>query len=118
HTRPGTVPADRPFTELGFDSLTAVELRNRLNETTGLRLPASLVFDHPTVTALADRLLAELLGDSGEAEEIAAPSSADEPVAIVGIGCRFPGGVRGPEDLWRLVAEGRDAVSGFPENRG
>ncbi|MFP8888120.1 acyl carrier protein, partial [Streptomyces mangrovi] len=113
HTRPGTVPADRPFTELGFDSLTAVELRNRLNETTGLRLPASLLFDHPTPDALADLLLDELLGGSdGAAKErssVPVPVSVaavDEPVAIVGIGCRFPGGVRGPEDLWRLVAEG------------
>ncbi|RZD54870.1 modular polyketide synthase, partial [Streptomyces albidoflavus] len=45
-------------------------------------------------------------------------AAAHEPIAIVGIGCRFPAGVRSPEDLWRLLAAGGDAVSGFPENRG
>ena len=45
-------------------------------------------------------------------------SAADEPIAIVGMGCRFPGGVRSPEDLWELLAAGGDAVSGFPQDRG
>ncbi|AEW95639.1 MULTISPECIES: type I polyketide synthase [Streptomycetaceae] len=117
HADPDSVPADRPFTELGFDSLIAVELRNRLGEATGLRLPASLVFDHPTVAALTAFVHGELTGAAPAAEAVPVVSAVDEPIAIVGIGCRFPGDVSSPEELWRLVAEGHDAVSDFPEDR-
>ncbi|WP_424214049.1 SDR family NAD(P)-dependent oxidoreductase [Streptomyces sp. BI20] len=123
HTDPSTVAVDRAFTELGFDSLTAVELRNRLTAETGLKLPASLVFDHPTVTALAAHLDTALSAGTDPAADTpartapAAVPTADEPIAIVGIGCRFPGGVTAPEELWQLVAEGRDAIGDFPTGR-
>ncbi|MFH8590164.1 type I polyketide synthase, partial [Streptomyces celluloflavus] len=121
HTGGDSVDPVRAFRDLGFDSLTAVELRNRLNATTGLRLPATMIFDHPTLTALADHLLDELFGAETAEPEIPAlplPAIADDPIVIVGMACRYPGGVRSPEDLWRVVTEGADVISDFPVNRG
>ncbi|MEU7696532.1 type I polyketide synthase, partial [Microbispora hainanensis] len=120
HPDPAEVPGDRPLKELGFDSLTAVELRNRLNTLTGLTLPATVVFEFPTVTALAGHLLGLLTaGDTATSSPAAVRTAADDdPVVIVGMGCRFPGGVASPEDLWELVANGVDATGDFPDDRG
>ncbi|MFC7310261.1 SDR family NAD(P)-dependent oxidoreductase, partial [Streptomyces monticola] len=123
HSGIEAVGPDRAFKELGFDSLAAVELRNNLNAVTGQKLPATLVFDHPSARAVAALIKEKLSGTVAarapqQPVPAAAPGTADDPIAIVGIACRFPGGVRSAEELWQLVAEGRDAVTGFPAGRG
>ncbi|MEV6730901.1 type I polyketide synthase [Streptomyces sp. NPDC051364] len=115
---PDAIPSDRAFRDLGFTSMAIVALRNRLVESTGLPLPTTVVFDHPTPVALAGCIRAEVLGITGPVTEPVRAADPDEPLAIVGMACRLPGGVAGPEDLWRLVSEGRDALSSFPEDRG
>ncbi|WP_055526380.1 type I polyketide synthase [Streptomyces graminilatus] len=129
HTSPEAVEATRDFRGLGVDSLTAVELRNRLNAATELRLPATLVFDYPSPAALARHIGGELFGGAVPLAGTTAlaprtgvrtfeQSGDDERIAIVGIGCRFPGGVRGPEEFWQLLADGVDAIGAPPADRG
>ncbi|MFI8961973.1 type I polyketide synthase [Streptomyces sp. NPDC053493] len=129
HAGARELPDGRTFAELGFDSLGAIELRNRLNAATGLRLPTTMVFDHPTPAELAGHLRLTLFGPSpstGSAAPAAASARSaatraadpDEPIAVIGMACRYPGGVNSPEDLWQLVLSGRDAVTEMPRDRG
>ncbi|MEU6734086.1 type I polyketide synthase [Streptomyces physcomitrii] len=118
HSGKEAVDAGRAFKELGFDSLAAVNLRNRINNATGLRLPAAFAFDYPTPEAVAAHVRAEILGESTVASAVLPSAASDEPIAIVAMACRYPGGVRSPEDLWQLVDSGADVISGFPTDRG
>ncbi|MFK8844223.1 beta-ketoacyl synthase N-terminal-like domain-containing protein [Streptomyces sp. Ac-502] len=108
--------SDTDFRRLGLDSVRAVRLRNLLREETGLPLPVTLAFDHPTPRSVA-RVLAEQEEPSPE-EPYRIPADGADPVAIVGMACRLPGGADSPEALWDLLTDGTDAMSGFPDDRG
>ncbi|MGW4772993.1 SDR family NAD(P)-dependent oxidoreductase, partial [Nocardia sp. NPDC004278] len=118
HAGASAIDPDRAFQDLGLDSLGAVELRNRLKTATGLSLSAAVVFDYPTPQTLATYLADELTGTGRDIAVTAAKAVDDEPIAIVGMACRYPGGVNSPEALWNLVVDGTDATSEFPVNRG
>ncbi len=76
------------------------------------------MFDHPTPADLTDRLLAEIFGGETPDRPAAVAAVDDDPIAIVAMSCRYPGGVRSPEDLWRLVGAGGDGIAAFPADRG
>ncbi|GAA2039679.1 hypothetical protein GCM10009839_47140 [Catenulispora yoronensis] len=120
----GSLRPGAAFKEMGVDSAIAVELRGRLRAATGLALSSGLLFDYPTPDRLADRLHA-LIQEGGEVVSapyvpptVTAAAPGEDAIAIVGMGCRYPGGVASPQDLWDLVAEGRDAITEFPSDRG
>ncbi|SHN20740.1 type I polyketide synthase, partial [Actinacidiphila paucisporea] len=122
----GTAPADTDatFRDLGLDSVLSVRLRNRLVSATGLRMPASVLFDYPTPNALAAHLRGRISGVADPAAADDAPAAAttagpaDEPIAIVGMACHLPGGINSPQELWQALMDDVDATSDFPTDRG
>jgi acyl transferase domain-containing protein/acyl-coenzyme A synthetase/AMP-(fatty) acid ligase/acyl carrier protein len=118
HSSPGALDPTAAFKDLGFDSLIAVELRNRLGQAAGVRLPATVAFDYPNAAALAEFLRGELQGSRHKVATARRAASTEEPIAIVGISCRYPGEVSSPEEFWRLLAEGREGIGPFPADRG
>ncbi|MGN6337672.1 type I polyketide synthase [Mycobacterium sp.] len=119
NTTAEAIDPDKAFQELGFDSLTAVEMRNRLKTATGLALSPTLIFDYPTPNGLAGYIRTQLAGVPQEVRHApVARATEDDPIVIVGMACRYPGGVNSPDDLWEMLSEGRDVLSEFPTDRG
>ncbi|MFC4376056.1 beta-ketoacyl synthase N-terminal-like domain-containing protein [Nocardia halotolerans] len=113
-----------PYRDYGLSSRGAVELVHRLSATSGFELAAALLSDNPTPAAVATYLLSRFEPHFAGTEDVVdrsrlAPHLSDqsEPIAIVGMGCRCPGGVGTPEQLWHLVSAGTDVMDEFPEDR-
>ncbi|RCG28777.1 SDR family NAD(P)-dependent oxidoreductase [Streptomyces diacarni] len=121
HESADAIDPETPFTELGFDSLGGVEFRNKATAATGVQLPSTLVFDYPTAAAVAGFLRTRVDGEEQARPRPAstrAKATADEPIAIVGMSCRYPGGVENPDQLWELLAGRVDAITPIPGDRG
>ena len=118
HPNPNDMDPECAFQELGFDSVKAAELLDRLKTATELPLSPTMAFDYPTPAALATHLGQLLSGPVAAAAPVGSRAQTDEPVAVVGMACRFPGGVDSAAALWDLVASGTDAVGEFPADRG
>ena len=153
------VALEQGFFELGMDSLTSVELRNRLQSSLGLSVPSTAAFDYPTVGELVDYLSGKVLtkinlegtkpiivqreggsqrfenppteippvwASSGRTRPVENgmhslsasqnPTHA-EPIAIIGMGCRFPGGADTPDLYWEFLCKSGDAITEVPADR-
>ena len=129
----GTLDRDLGFFEMGMDSLMALDVRTQLETALGIPLSVALLFDHPTVNALADFLAEQASGTAADTH--AAPAQAvpqprpiapaieardagtPEPIAIVGMSCRFPGAAHDLDAYWNLLNDGVDAISEVPRER-
>ncbi len=118
HASAAEIDAELTFKELGFDSLAVVALCERLTAVTGQEVSPTAAFDHPSPRALAAHIGARASGAVTPSPSVRSSRFSAEPIAIVGIGCRYPGGVGSAEELWSLVAAGADAVEPFPDDRG
>lgn len=106
------------FSDLGLDSVKSAELIDRLKTVTGLDLPPFQAFDYTTPDEMATYLGQAMRGSGAAVTPATAPRGNDEPVAVVGVACRFPAGVDSAAGLWDLVAGGADVIGSFPADRG
>ncbi|MEU0545080.1 acyltransferase domain-containing protein, partial [Nocardia sp. NPDC005978] len=104
----GPIDAHTSFRDLGFDSVGVLALQRTLAEATGLPIRPTVIFDHPTLDSLAEYLIAAINGDPRPTRTRRVAPRTTEPVAVVGMSCRFPGGITSPEDLWNIVTTGTD----------
>jgi amino acid adenylation domain-containing protein len=114
--RASEVDTRRPIAGFGIGSLQAVRLAGELEDWLGRKLGATLLYDYPTIESLAQFLAGEPVHRHSQQASVCGRSSFREPIAIVGIGCRFPG-AQDPEAFWKLLRDGVDGVRPFPAAR-
>ena len=111
---PATVDVTQPVADMGFSSAKAVEISAAINDRLALEVSPAVLYDHPTIAALA-AYLERLRTDDGE--RATARETRGEPIAIVGIGCRFPGCEAGPRPFLEMLKQGRDAITEVDSTR-
>ncbi|OBK32122.1 polyketide synthase [Mycobacterium sp. 1245111.1] len=113
---PYDIDFDAPMSDLGLGSRDAVVLSGELSELLGRKVSPVEFWQHPTIADLA-RFLTGSEALAAEAEVEAGRSHLDEPIAVIGLGCRLPGGISGPDEYWQFLCEGRNAVTEVPPER-
>ncbi|PHJ17636.1 type i fatty acid synthase, partial [Cystoisospora suis] len=113
---------DAPLQELGIDSLGAVELRNSLSQRLGVKLSATTLFDYPTIRAIINYIVNQVSGEAAASKAAGGltrnlPTSAESPIAIVGIACRLPQGSDTADRLWEMLKRAQDCVVEVPLTR-
>ncbi len=116
---PAQIELTRPLSEYGLDSKTLVGLSGEISDALNLSLSPRVLYDYPTINALVVFLVQD---ESTEGSDFAqraenAPVGANEPIAIIGMACRFPGAAESPEAFWQLLISQQDGISEVPESR-
>ena len=114
HIVPDTIDIHDPFANYGLSSRDAVTLSGDLEELLGCRLSPTLAYEYPSIYLLS-RYLGEAAGNKVTTPN-PSPGTRAEPIAVIGIACRFPG-AKDPESFWQLLRTGTDAISEVPEDR-
>ncbi|MDT5332121.1 MAG: phthiocerol/phenolphthiocerol synthesis type-I polyketide synthase [Mycobacterium sp.] len=114
---PNEIDPDSSFSDLGVGSRDSVVLSGELAELLGQPVSPVEFWQNPTINALVEFLTTPESERQADAALPAGRSSVDEPIAVVGLGCRFPGEIAGPEALWQFLCEGGSAVAEVPPNR-
>ncbi|QUR66898.1 type I polyketide synthase [Mycobacterium spongiae] len=115
---PDEVDPELPLADLGVSSRDAVVLSGELTELLGRTVSPIDFWEHPTIDALASYLTAPAPDPESEAaHKRPARNALDEPIAVIGLGCRFPGGISDPETLWEFLCERRSSIGQVPPER-
>lgn len=116
HIAPDTIDIQESFTNYGLSSRDVVTLSGDLEELLGRRLSPTLAYEYPSVLALAQHLTEQQESQEPHTVEPVAALASNEPIAIIGMGCRFPG-ASNPESFWQILHEGIDKISEVPADR-
>jgi len=113
---PAEVDVNVSMNDMGVGSRDAVVLSGELSELLGRTVSPVEVWQHPTIESMA-RFLTGAESDADVSMPVPTFGTLNEPIAVIGLGCRLPGGIAGPEDLWRALSEGRSTVGEVPAER-